>query len=329
MSHANLARFVPHLGCPHQCSFCNQRHITGCTTIPNAKTVHDAVKIATSSKNYITSNAEIAFFGGSFTVIDRNYMCELLEAACEHIKNKSVAGIRVSTRPDCIDESVLTLLKKYGVTSIELGAQSMCDRVLSANNRGHVAEDVVNASKLIKDFGFSLGLQMMTGLYKSSKEEDLYTADKIIELCPDTVRIYPTITLKDTYLERLYLSGDYVPPSLDDAVMLAAIIEDKFEKHSINVIRIGLHSIEEDSYVAGPWHPAFRELCESFKYRIEFDTLLVSGKNYNIYVNPSDVSKTIGQNRSNIDYFNSKNIKLKIIQDNSINKSQYRIEEVN
>ena len=201
MSHANISIFVPHLGCSHQCSFCNQRHITGCKTLPHSTDIDEAVKIATSSDKYNKDNTEIAFFGGSFTAIEREYMIELLNAAYKYVNDGTVKGIRISTRPDCIDEGILEILKQYGVSSIELGAQSMVDNVLIANNRGHLSGDVVYASKLIKQFGFSLGLQMMTGLYKSCEADDFFTVEKIIEIKPDTVRIYPTITIKNTYLE--------------------------------------------------------------------------------------------------------------------------------
>ena len=329
MGHSNISIFVPHLGCPHQCSFCNQKHITGCVEQPKAKDIDDAVNIALSSKNFNSSDAEIAFFGGSFTAIESSYMLELLSSASKYVKNHTVSGIRISTRPDCINTEVLEILKEYGVTSIELGAQSMIDEVLIANNRGHKSLDVVHASKLIKDYGFSLGLQMMTGLYASSKEYDIATATEIIKLDPDTVRIYPTITIKNTYLEKLYLEGLYSPPTLEDSVALAVILEDMFTAANISVIRVGLHSIEADSYVAGPWHPAFRELCESYRFRLKFDNILEEGKTYNIYVSSSDVSKVIGQNRSNINYFKHKKITIKIIPDYMVNKSDFTIEEVN
>ena len=205
----------------------------------------------------------------------------------------------------------------------------MIDDVLIANNRGHKSADVVFASRMIKDFGFSLGLQMMTGLYASSNDFDIATANEIIKLAPDTVRIYPTITIKNTYLEKIYLDGLYSPQTLEDTVSLAVILEDMFVSANINVILIGLHSIEADSYVAGPWHPAFRELCESYRFRLKFDNILNKNKKYNIYVSPCDVSKAIGQNRSNIIYFNQKNITIKIIPDYMVNKSDFTIEEVN
>ena len=329
MSHANISIFVPHLGCSHQCSFCNQRHITGCKTLPHSTDIDEAVKIATSSDKYNKDNTEIAFFGGSFTAIEREYMIELLNAAYKYVNDGTVKGIRISTRPDCIDEGILEILKQYGVSSIELGAQSMVDNVLIANNRGHLSGDVVYASKLIKQFGFSLGLQMMTGLYKSCEADDCFTAEKIIELKPDTVRIYPTITIKNTYLESLYNQGQYIPQTLEAAVSLATKLEDMFINNDITVIRIGLHTIEADSYVAGPWHPAFRELCESYRFKNILNSVLKENKSYIIYVNGSDTSKIIGQNRSNIDYFSKKNIQIKIIQDNSVNKSDFIVEEVN
>ena len=205
----------------------------------------------------------------------------------------------------------------------------MIDSVLIANNRGHFSQDVVNASLLIKEHGFSLGLQMMTGLYMSSDEFDILTAKKIAELNPDTVRIYPTITLKNTYLEQLYTEGKYIPMSLDDSVSLAVIIEDIFIAKNINVIRLGLHSIDTDAYISGPWHPAFRELSESYRFRNKLETKTKSGFSYNVYVCPRDVSKFIGQNHSNIIYFKDKNIELKIIPDKSIKESDFIVEEVN
>ena len=328
MAHSNISIFVPHLGCPHQCSFCNQKHITGCSSIPRENDIDAAVKVALSSKNFRSEDAEIAFFGGSFTAIERSYMLELLTAAYKFVESGDVSGIRISTRPDCISEEILEILKKYGVTAIELGAQSMVDSVLLANNRGHLSHDVILASKLIKKHHFSLGLQMMTGLYMSTKELDTQTAREIIALQPDSVRIYPTITIKNTYLEKLYLKGDYEPMSLDSAVSQSAELEEMFTRANIKVIRIGLHSIEHDSYVAGPWHPAFRELCDSYRYKIKLENLLKENKSYNIYTAPNRVSKIIGHNRSNIKYFNDKNIKIKIIPDISI-KSDFNVEEVN
>lgn len=299
-AHANVSIFVPHIGCPNMCSFCNQRYITGQHTAPKASDVVDAVNIAVSSSRYDPSNTEIAFFGGSFTAINRNYMLELLKTAYEFVKNDVVAGIRVSTRPDAIDDEILLLLKQYGVTAIELGAQSLNDSVLKSNNRGHSSLDVINASKLIKQYGFSLGLQMMTGLYNDSEEFAIYTAKKIIELKPDTVRIYPTIVLKNTDLAALYSDNRYLPQSLEEAANLCSELLLLFNAANIKVIRLGLHSIEENSYIAGPWHPAFSEICYSKIFLKNATKLLNQIGSYTLFVNPSSVSKMIGQHKENI-----------------------------
>ena len=299
--HSNISIFVPHIGCPNMCSFCNQRHITGTHSAPKAQDVIKAVKIATCSPKYNPNTTEIAFFGGSFTAINRTYMKTLLETAYNFVKNGTVSGIRISTRPDAIDEDILNLLKDYGVTSIELGAQSLNDEVLLLNNRGHNAQDVVDASKLIKKHGFSLGLQMMTGLYGDCDEFAISTAQKIIDLCPDNVRIYPTIVLKNTDLAALYIDKKFEPQSLEDAVELCSKLLIMFDDANINVIRLGLHSIEQDSFIAGPWHPAFSELCYSKIFLKKAKKLLFEKGSYILYVNPSSVSKMIGQHKVNID----------------------------
>ncbi len=304
MKHGNISVFVPHNGCPHQCSFCNQRSITGVSFQPTPQDVHDAVKTALSSKK--AYDREIAFFGGSFTAIDRDYMVSLLEAASGYVKSGQVSGIRLSTRPDAVDDEVLGILKKYGVTSIELGAQSLCDEVLKANLRGHTARDVEETSRLIKERGFSLGLQMMTGLYKSTPERDVYTAERIIELHPDTVRIYPTVTMKGTMLASLYESGEYRPMELSESVDLCALLLKMFSRNNIEVIRLGLHYSDElvRDMLFDNYHPAFRELCEN-KLMLERFLQLRSGMGKlcggycTVYVHPSCVSKFTGQRRSN------------------------------
>lgn len=298
--HANISIFVPHIGCPNMCSFCNQRHITGIHTAPRTDEVIAAVKTAVKSPKYDPLNTEIAFFGGSFTAINRNYMMDLLKTANIFVKNNVVSGIRISTRPDAIDDEILMLLKEYGVTSIELGAQSLKNSVLLSNNRGHTAEDVVNSSKLIKQHGFNLGLQMMTGLYNDCDEFAIYTAEKIIELQPDTVRIYPTIVLKNTDLAALYYDNKYKPQTLEDAVALCSKLLVMYNNANINVIRLGLHSIEKDSYIAGPWHPAFSELCYSKILLDKVTEQIKEAGEYILYVNSSSVSKMIGQCKKNI-----------------------------
>lgn len=325
-AHSNISIFVPHIGCPNMCSFCNQRYITGKHSAPKIQEVIEAVNIAVASKNYNPNFTEIAFFGGSFTAINRNYMIDLLTTANQFVKNGIVSGIRISTRPDAIDDEILTILKKYGVTSIELGAQSLDDNVLLLNNRGHTAQDVVNASNLIKYYGFSLGLQMMTGLYGDTDNKAIYTANKIIKLCPDTVRIYPTIVLKNTDLAALYSDNKYKPQTLDEAAELCAELLLMFNKSDIKVIRLGLHSIEKNSFVAGPWHPAFSELCYSKIFLKNAQYLLTQKGDYYLYVNPHSVSKMIGQQKYNINTLKKLGFDCQVRQDATLGSYDIRVE---
>ena len=227
-------------------------------------------------------------------------MISLLKSVQPYVEN--FQGIRISTRPDCIDEEVLKILKTYGVTSIELGAQSMDDAVLIANNRGHNSEDVRKASELIKSYGFSLGLQMMTGLYKSTLKKDIYTAKSFIKLKPDTVRIYPTVIMKDTDLADFFLSGKFKPYTLRQSVDLCAKLIMMFEKESINIIRLGLHYSESlviNSY-GDNYHPAFKELCENKIFFDEFLKKADINKNFTVFINEKSLSKFYGQKKSNI-----------------------------
>ena len=325
-AHSNISIFVPHIGCPNKCSFCNQRYITGSCWAPCAADVEKAVAAAKGSRNFDSKTAEIAFFGGSFTAINRNYMTALLKAAEQFVKDGTVKGIRISTRPDAIDDDILTLLKEYGVTSIELGAQSMNDRVLRMNNRGHTSGDVEKASRLIREYGFELGLQMMTGLYGDSDNSAVKTAERLIALKPDTVRIYPTIVLKDTDLAALYADNIYKPQTLDSAVTLASKLYKLFTENGIRVIRLGLHSIEEKAYIAGPWHPAFSELCQSQIMLTGVLSSLTEKGKYNIKVAKSAVSKMTGQGRKNIIFLKSRGYDCRVAVDEKLSGLDFKLE---
>lgn len=321
MKKGNISIFVPHLGCPSDCSFCNQKTITGQCCQPTGQDVKNAVETALKYKDF---EYEIAFFGGSFTAIKREYMIELLSAAYEYVRRGKVKGIRVSTRPDAIDEDVLKILFEYGVTSIELGAQSMVENVLELNKRGHSAKSVVTASKMIKDAGFSLGLQMMTGLYGDDDNGAVYTASEFIKIKPDTVRIYPTVILKGTLLEKYFNEGIYKGQSVDEAVEICAKLVPMFEKNGIKVIRVGLHASEDvkNSMVAGAYHEAMGELVTS---KILYNKIckLEKGK-YTVYVNNKTYPKLIGQRRSNISLLNSNGYELKIIRDETVKDNDLR-----
>ena len=249
--------------------------------------------------------AQVAFFGGSFTAIPRDYMIELLEAASEAVrKYHAYVGIRCSTRPDCIDDEVLSLLKGYGMTAIELGAQSMLDEVLAANERGHSSQDVRRAAGLIKAHGIELGLQMMTGLYKDTEEFCRYTAQEFVKLKPATVRIYPTVILRGTRLGELYERGVYKSFSLEQTIGLCADLLRLFNENGIKVIRMGLHASGEveREMLGGVYHPAFRELCESRLFLNDMKELLLPLEKgeYTIYTDAGNISKAVGNKRGNI-----------------------------
>lgn len=322
MKHINIALFVPHMGCPNQCSFCNQKSISGQVKQIDAQDVRDAVNTALDGRN--CTDAEIAFFGGSFTAIDRDYMMSLLESAYDFIKNGQVRGIRISTRPDCIDKEVLNILKSYGVTAIELGCQSMSDEVLKANLRGHTAEDVIKACDLIKVNGFELGLQMMTGLYMSDEKADIETAEKIISLSPDTVRIYPTVVLENTMLCEKYRNGEYKVQTLDEAVELCSKLLLMFHNADIPVIRLGLHSggNVEDGFVAGVYHPAFRELCESRIYleKVKEQIIKFPKGDIEITVGAKFVSQLTGQKKANMKQLEEMGYRCSVVQNSAYKK---------
>ena len=324
--HANVALFVPHRGCPHDCRFCDQRTIAGVTkpTTPADVTAACERALLTLSED---TTAQIAFFGGSFTAIPRQEMCALLEAAQPFLQTGRFDGIRISTRPDAVDDEVLMILKRYGVTAVELGAQSMDDRVLKAVNRGHTAQDTVRAATCIKRHGLSLGLQMMTGLPCDTDEGATATAKALAALEPDTVRIYPTVVLKGTALAADFEAGCYQPPTLEATVDLCAKLLTYFERENgIPVIRLGLHDGEalKTNVIAGGYHPALRELCEGQMYvNTALAVLTHMGpeakeREVLLRVHPTALSKMIGQNKRNLAYLKDRGFSVRVQGDETV-----------
>lgn len=297
--------FVPHIGCKELCVFCNQRKISG-SQKPYDR--DDILRLLDDAVFEEGREYELAFYGGSFTAIPLPQQIKLLHAVRKHIDKGLISSIRISTRPDAINEEKLKILKDYSVKTIELGAQSMSDRVLSLSGRGHSAEAVIISSELIKKQGFKLGLQMMTGLPGSNDATDIETAKKIASLEPDFVRIYPTVVVKGTALEQMLKEGNYKEHSVEDAVRVCAEIIPVFEKKGIKIIRLGLNPTEdlgENFVIGGAYHPALGELANSrLMLNIVKDMLnkviLEKDKTLKIYVNPKLVSQLIGQRRANI-----------------------------
>ena len=297
--------FVPHLGCPNNCVFCNQRKISGSVLPANAETVKSAVTEALE-RIPDKSNIQLAFYGGSFTAIPLQEQNELLDAALPFLHEGTISSLRLSTRPDAIDESTLIRLRERGVKTIELGAQSMCDEVLEASGRGHEARQTAQAAKLIKEHGFELILQMMTGLPGDSKQRSIETARKIIALKPDGVRIYPTVIIENTPLYDMWKAGLYPEHTVQEAVETCAEILPMFEEAGIPAIRLGLNPTEEltgGAAAGGAYHPAFGELVKSRIFLERARALLksgVHGENVILKVNKADVSAMTGQKRANI-----------------------------
>jgi len=296
-----LPIFVPHAGCPNDCVFCNQKRISGSLLPASGEQVRRELEALPSG-----AGMELAFYGGSFTAIEECKQIELLEAVQPYLGDGRVASVRVSTRPDAIDGPSLMRLRSYGVETIELGAQSMCDEVLYQSGRGHTKSDVISASRLIKAEGFSFVLQMMTGLPGDTPERSLETARQIIDLKPDAVRIYPTVVVRDTALEALWRSGEYREHTVEDAVRLCALLLPLFEQAGIPVIRLGLNPSEELSdgaALAGAYHPAFGELVRSRILRQKAEQRLsgtTPGQFVTLYTAPNRVSAMVGQKRCNM-----------------------------
>ncbi|MBQ7624093.1 MAG: radical SAM protein [Clostridia bacterium] len=261
MKNSVIPIFIPHLGCPNACVFCNQRRIAQ-ERAPETHEVKSIIEEALKTSD----KPQVSFYGGSFTAIDPSLQEEYLSAAYMFYKAGLIDSVRLSTRPDAIDESVIARLKKYGVKTVELGVQSMDDRVLSLSKRGHTAADCERAANALKAAGFEVILQIMPGLPGASRENDLETAKRVAALSPAGVRIYPVCVIRDTELCDMYERGEYKPLTCDEAADLCADIFDVFVEKNIPVVRIGLNPTEELSggaAVAGAYHPAMGQLVRS------------------------------------------------------------------
>ncbi len=311
--------FIPHSGCPHQCVFCNQKNITGLSKSEEAssipKKITEYLKAGGSGEP-----VQAAFYGGSFTALPAEQQRSYLEAVRPFILSGRIKSIRLSTRPDNINREILTLLKEYTVQTVELGVQSLDDRVLTLSGRGHSASDTVHAVQLLREYDFAVGFQLMPGLPGDSAGGFQDTVDKAIALKPDLVRLYPALVIKGTPLEELYRAGRYTPLSREDAVALCRDALLRFEERGIEVIRIGLQTTDElekpGTIRAGPYHPAFRQLVESSILLDRMKALLTGGKppgsTVTILVNPGDLSAAAGHRRSNTEYL-KKQFALKTI----------------
>ena len=330
--------FVSHLGCPETCVFCNQKKISGQETDVTKEDVRRTIEKYLENFDPVNRKVEIAFFGGSFTAISEELQNDFLEVANEYIKQKKVDSIRISTRPDYISKDILKRLKKYNVRTIELGVQSSNDYILKKSQRGHTFADVIKASKLIRRYGITLGHQMMVGLPESTEIDEINTAKALIKLKPKIMRIYPVLVIKGTALDRMYESWEYKPLTIVQAVERAKSVTELFNAKRIKVIRIGLQVTDEinspseegSEVVAGPMHPAFRQLVESAiwyeKVSEKIKKINYKVKVVEISLNPLDVNNFVGQKRENIRKLHSVyNVETLIKVDKKIKLGKFKI----
>ena len=303
MKHYNIPIFISHFGCPNACVFCNQVKINGRetdVTIEDLKNIIDEYLKILPKDSY----KEVAFFGGTFTGISLGKQKEYLEGVKEYLDKGLVQGIRLSTRPDYINREVLDQLKKYNVTTIELGVQSLDEDVLRKSARYYPIEVVYEASKLIKSYGIDLGIQLMPGLPGSTFETDFETAKKVVEIMPQNARVYPTLIIKDTEMERMYQRGEYEVFTLDEAIKRCRKIISLLEINGINIIRVGLQPSDDlrngGVAVEGAFHPAFRELVDGEIYFDFLKKIKERDGKLDITLNERLVSRVVGLKRKNL-----------------------------
>jgi histone acetyltransferase (RNA polymerase elongator complex component) len=319
MKHYNIPIFIPELACPNRCIYCNQRHISGQLQAVKPEEIKQIIEqhLATFIR---PSEVELAFFGGSFTGIDEKDMLTYLQIVQPYIEQGEIKSIRISTRPDYINEKILDILQQYNVKDIELGAQSLNEEVLAFAKRGHTVRDVENASQLIKSYGFSLGLQMMIGLPLDTVEKSKETAKKILKLGAESTRIYPTLVINNTDLADLYRQNKYKALSLDEAVDWTTEIYKIFSQSSIKILRVGLHPSEAlingTELLAGPFHVSFKELVLTKIWQEKFEKLPINTKT--IFVNPKEINYAIGYNSKNKQLLQKKFPYLKFISDSNV-----------
>jgi len=326
--HCNIPIFIPELACPHQCVFCNQEKISNTFSIPKPNEIGSLIDTYLET---IPRDREIniAFFGGSFTGIDRKEMISYLKAAHVYVKAGKVQGIRLSTKPDYITDEILDILEQYGVTAIELGAQSTNNKVLLKSGRGHKFDAIENAANLIRKRDFELGLQMMLGLPYDTLELSRQTANDIVNLKADTTRIYPTIVVEGTALEKMYKKGEYQVLSLEEAVSWSKEVLKIFNVAGVDVLRVGLHPSEElelgKSLVAGPIHPSFKEMVLSALWNDILKDKLKNKGSLTVYVPKKQLNYAIGYKAQNRNIFKTKGYDIKFIADLSLKKFELNV----
>lgn len=294
--------FIPHHGCPQRCVFCQQHRISGVSSAPTPAQISQQLAAILPTHGH----GEVAFYGGSFTLLDGTLQRDYLACVAPFIRNGQVAGIRISTRPDACDSEVVARLKMAGVTTVELGCQSFSSEVLHLSQRGHGPLDAEVSVAQLRNNGMRVGLQLMPGLPGGSFDEARYSLSQALRLQPDFLRIYPTVVLAGTALEYFWRQGDFVPLTLDEAVELCAELLWHCRKADMPVIRLGLQSSHEldsgSAVIDGPYHPAFGQLVRSRLWRRALETAATESAKRQVHVAFADLSDALGHRRANVDY---------------------------
>ena len=346
--------FLPHLGCPHQCAFCNQTAITNTKLGKSSfENLHRQIEKFLNYSGKKRSPVQIAFYGGNFLGLKNDFITYLLQEATKFVKKGSVDGIRFSTRPDTVNRKNLGILKDFPVQTIEIGVQSMDDRVLAMSKRGHTSLDTERSICLLKEQNYEIGMQMMVGLPGDNASKALSTGRRIVALSPDFVRIYPAVVLEKSLLAQWYKQGKYVPLSLEECITLVKNLYNLFSKEKIPVIRMGLQASDnlekKSTILAGPYHPAFGHLVYSEIFLDVATSIIESGLESNkipsnkssppnkssidtitIKVHPRSISKMRGLKNKNIEKLKERfNIKyLKIIPDTAIENDKTDMDSI-
>ncbi|PLX99315.1 MAG: radical SAM protein [Desulfuromonas sp.] len=313
-----LPIFIPHAGCAEACVFCSQTRTSAVSGMPDPEETRNLIE-----QSLVAGPIDqVAFYGGSFTALPSDEIAAWLGLVQPYIKRGVVGGIRLSTRPDALDKTMILQLKSASVTTIELGCQSFSDKVLDSSGRGHSAADSVRAAVMIRTGGIQLGLQLMPGLPGSSRSEALSSLDQALALAPDFLRIYPTVVLAGTALANLWRQGGYTPLSLEEAVSICTEIALICRQADVPIIRFGLQSnsgLDSEAVLAGPYHPAFGQLVRSRLWLSALESL-ANERFTSVSVHPHDFSDAIGHRRCNLERLQQRGNNFSIECDSQVEK---------
>lgn len=319
--------FISHQGCPHTCVFCDQRTISGSTgALPTAEQIRAKIDLWRSTAG--GRPLEVAFFGGTFTALPEQIQSELLAPLQPLLNNGTLVSIRISTRPDCIDDDRVAWLFEKGVRTIELGVQSMNDTVLIASGRGHSAADSRYAIRSIKNGGLAVGAQLMPGLPGDAPATSLTSLEQVIAAGVDFIRIYPTIVLRGTELAQRYLAGDFIPLSLDRGIDVCAILLQRAMQSGIPVIRIGLQAdtgLDAESVLAGCWHPALGQLVRSKLYADLINRFVLPGERVTLFCHPARLSDVVGVKQENMLNQAARGVRMRVVADTRLKRDELKV----